>query len=66
MSLKGRIARLETEYAKSCQDCREVRPAIHAVYPGEEEPDPGYCAGCGRSRWTNIRVVYEDAQEGEG
>jgi hypothetical protein len=60
MSIKGRIARLEAENVKSCQECRDMPPAIHAVYPGEKEPDAEHCPGCGRSLGVTIRVVYED------
>jgi MinD superfamily P-loop ATPase len=63
MSIKDRIRRLETENAKHCQECRDIPPPrIHVVYPGEVEPDPEYCPGCGRSLGVVIRVVYEDSK----
>ena len=68
MSIKDRLRRLERrrrENAKSCQECRDKPPAIHAFYPGEEEPKPEFCPGCGRSLGVTIRVVYEDVR-GEG
>jgi rubrerythrin len=60
MSIKDRLRRLERENAKNCQECGDMPPAIHAVYPGEEEPPPEYCPGCGWSLGVVIRVVYED------
>ncbi len=62
--LDSRIRRLETENAKSCQECREAPSAIHVAYPGEQEPHPECCPGCGRSLRVVIRVVYEDQGEG--
>jgi MinD superfamily P-loop ATPase len=59
VSIKDRMRRLEKENERSCQECRETPQAIHVVYPGEQEPDPEYCPGCGRPLGVVIRVVYD-------
>jgi hypothetical protein len=59
VSIKDRLHRLETENAKRCRECRDTPPAIRVLYPGELEPDPEHCPGCGRSLGVLIRVEYE-------
>jgi hypothetical protein len=63
VSIKDRMRRLEGK--AGCPECGNVSPAIHAVYPGEEEPEPEYCPRCDRSLTVLMRVVYEDVR-GEG
>ncbi len=57
MSIKDRIRRLED--GQRCPECTE---SVRAVYPGDPDPEPKYCPGCGRSVGVVIRVEYE----GEG
>jgi hypothetical protein len=64
MSIKDRIRRLESR--GGCPECYLKPAATHAVYPGEEEPEPESCPGCGRSLGVVIRVVYEAVYSEEG
>ena len=44
------------------QECGWKSPAVRAVYPGDERPEPERCPGCGCERVIMLRVLYE----GEG
>ena len=60
MSIKDRVRRLGKTPTR-CPECWSAPPTIHAVYPGEEEPDLEYCPECGRPLGVIIRVVYDEA-----
>jgi hypothetical protein len=63
MSIKSRLRQLEGRDGLPCRECKNTSPTIHAVYPGEEEPEPRHCPTCNRSQTVILIVVYEDERE---
>ncbi|MDP9458349.1 MAG: hypothetical protein M3Q60_21805 [Actinomycetota bacterium] len=66
MSIRGRLRRLEGRGRLVLCECRHEPQRIHAVYPGEDAPEPERCPRCGRLLSFVVRVVYEGDEERSG